>query len=447
MRRLLVVGRDRAFTRFVAESLLERSMDAFMPRPDDAWDIARAHSALEAEVLIARGRRRFDAILLDRDSNDQPSLALATKLRAHEATETTPLFLTTDRGRDPHARRTGAERLGVAGFLERPLTPAAVRAALELLDRRRRALIVDGAAEKAHQLAETFARHGFEVRIAATEDDAVQAVSAFEPDVALVALTPQSNPCARLKQAQSERSLAVVLFGPAASGPAPTDNALRADDFVPSPMDANELVRRVEGLIGRGSAAADAREEAPEASSPSEEREHPTSPGRAVSLRAPRSSPSAEQPPPAITVPSALPSQRSARRVPCATSLRIKDGETLLQSRTLDISPGGLHFELGRTLPVGTELDLDFRLPDTDRTIRATGKVTWAGPHGVGVKFTHIDKADLHSIVDYVNQLSRLLFAAQTRGRDTSPDAGGRDLANSSAPDESAAHRAAPLSE
>ena len=40
MKRILLVAADRALTRFMAEALMERTMD-LPPRPDDPWDVAR----------------------------------------------------------------------------------------------------------------------------------------------------------------------------------------------------------------------------------------------------------------------------------------------------------------------------------------------------------------------------------------------------------------------
>lgn len=412
MKRLMVVAKDRAFTRFVAESLLGRSMDAFMPHPDDPWTIARAHGALEAEVLVTRGRRRFHAIIVDRTLPDRSAVDLVRRLRTTELARATPVFLVTERGRDPHARRIATEELGVAGFLERPVSTGTLRAALELLDRRRRILLVEPEPELSQRHADALRRARFEVITASTPEGALRALRSFDPDVAAMALSVDGRDgvelCAHIKRTHVERSIPVVLFGQVAPlrHLESSENALRADDFVQAPFSDALLVSRITRQVGRGVVDSEPPEgDAPE-SVVEESRDLPTSPGR------PPSSGQHEiaKPPPSASPPSVGPSQRQTRRVPCRTTLSVRDGASRIESETLDISHGGLYFALDRPLDRGDLVDLTFRLPEGGKEIVAVGRVAWSGPRGVGVKFSRIDKGDLHAIVDYVNRVSRVLY-------------------------------------
>mgnify|MGYP006288584203 CR=1 FL=1 len=413
MKRLLVVGRDRAFTRFVAESLIGRPMDAFMPRPDDPWDVARAHSALEADVLVTRGRRRFDVVVLDRELPDRAPLELAERLRRTPRAQATPIFLVTERGRDPHARRIATERLGIAGFLERPVSASTLNAGLELLERRRRVLVVEPEPERGLRFARAFERHDFDVMTASSREGAMRAMRNFDPDVAALSLSCDVHGgldvCAELERARADRRIPVALYGQPRALPRQerSENALRADDFVRAPFDDDFLVQRIIGLVGLGGNASDPAASDSADDSGDQSSDLPTSPGKVPSSGFSELS----APPPSASPAAVGPTQRQTRRVPCETKVRIRDGETLVESRTLDISHGGLYFQLDRPPSVGTRLDLAFRLPETEQTIRAEGKVAWLGPRGVGVKFSRIDKADLHAIVDYVNRVSRVLYS------------------------------------
>ena len=115
MKRLLVAAPERDLTRFVAESLLERSVDG-PPRADDAWDIARAHTALEARLLVTHGGRPFDAAVLDQGLGADELLGLLETLAAQASTPP-PIFVLTERGRDRHVRRVATED-DVARLLE-----------------------------------------------------------------------------------------------------------------------------------------------------------------------------------------------------------------------------------------------------------------------------------------------------------------------------------------
>jgi hypothetical protein len=61
-------------------------------------------------------------------------------------------------------------------------------------------------------------------------------------------------------------------------------------------------------------------------------------------------------------------------------------------------------------LPVHTELDLDFRLPEVHRPLRLTAQVMWAGRHpksrapGMGLRFLALDRPSTSQIDSFVHQ-------------------------------------------
>ncbi len=77
-----------------------------------------------------------------------------------------------------------------------------------------------------------------------------------------------------------------------------------------------------------------------------------------------------------------------------------------------DLSRGGVFVESLGKLPVDTELDLDFRLPDVRKPLQLTAQVMWAGPHprsrapGMGLRFLALDRSGTQRIDTFVHQFT-----------------------------------------
>jgi uncharacterized protein (TIGR02266 family) len=75
-----------------------------------------------------------------------------------------------------------------------------------------------------------------------------------------------------------------------------------------------------------------------------------------------------------------------------------------------DLSRGGVFVESLGKLPVDTELDLDFRLPDVRKPLRPTAQVMWTGLHpksralGMGLRFLALDRPSNQQIDSFVHQ-------------------------------------------
>jgi len=75
-----------------------------------------------------------------------------------------------------------------------------------------------------------------------------------------------------------------------------------------------------------------------------------------------------------------------------------------------DLSRGGVFVESLGKLPVDTELDLDFRLPDVRKPLRPTAQVMWTGTHpksrapGMGLRFLALDRPSTQQIDSFVHQ-------------------------------------------
>lgn len=483
---LLVVAGDRALTRFIAETLLARKLERGGPHlRGNGWAIARAHSGLEGLVLLTRSEQRFDAVLVDQSLPDRDALSFLERVRKEPAGEQIPLFVMTERGRDQLTRKLASDSYAVTGFIDKPVTAESLRRGLRSLERMRHVLIVDPSEQVRGELEGELRRASFSVESLATARDALASVSAGRPDAVVIGLgLPDmggAELCVQLKRSPATHTVPVLLHGSVSELSAVDidENAHRADDFLQDPVTGPALVARILALVGRGAsrvgpppsppprraeseAGMDARRPAVTVEGPAlapspvpgplrsplpgsppadEWSGKPSSTRRNLSA-VPRASESTdlslasvhgeaprEPGPPSSPPASASPSQagqakRSTRRVPCNLSVSFRDGATIYQSTTLNISNGGILIATDHPLEMGTHIDLTLELPDRDTPITAVGKVAWAssaragqgqdgsGSFGVGVKFSKIDPLDLKAIVDYVNSVSRAVYVA-----------------------------------
>lgn len=474
MKQLLVVAGDRALTKFVAETLLGRKITPNDPlMQGNGWEIARAHTGLEALLLVTKSGKRFDAIVLDQHLPDRDVLQLLDALRSSPESEELPIFIMSERGRDHLARRLASDAYFVAGFIDKPVTSESLRRGLRNLHRMRTVLVVDGQAERMDDFTKTLKQAGYGVETALDVQSALRAVAKNRPDAVVSALKLSDRSgallCLELKRQSGTHAIPVLLHGEMhdLADAEIEENAHRADDFLGPGLTGEVLLARLSTLVGRGTSGvssapppgsglgggseqrtlpqisrADVQEAKLRASGesakpePWEGQKTPTgeSPAR---LLAPDPSSTGERDaahlstrpptlpglPPASASPSNHPSsKRSNRRVPCNLSVSIRDGETIYRSSTLNISDGGILITTEHPLKIGTHIDLTLELPTTERPITAVGKVAWfgsapAGPDGaarsgVGVKFSRIDPKDLQAIVDYVNHISKVVYVA-----------------------------------
>lgn len=90
----------------------------------------------------------------------------------------------------------------------------------------------------------------------------------------------------------------------------------------------------------------------------------------------------------------------------------------VIEGKGLDLSSGGLFFELARPLPIGTGVELDLHLArphESGPRIAASGMVAWHNarhnptkahhPAGMGIKFTRIAPRAAEILADYLKRL------------------------------------------
>jgi uncharacterized protein (TIGR02266 family) len=80
--------------------------------------------------------------------------------------------------------------------------------------------------------------------------------------------------------------------------------------------------------------------------------------------------------------------RRAAPRVAVAVPVSFQAGGTIAGARTQDIGRGGVAIRTMDPLPLGTQIELTFRLPGSTKDIAASGRVAWSDRRvGMGVQF------------------------------------------------------------
>jgi len=86
-----------------------------------------------------------------------------------------------------------------------------------------------------------------------------------------------------------------------------------------------------------------------------------------------------------------------------------------------NLSRGGIFVEAHADLPPHTEVDLDFRLPDSDTRVSPSAEVMWrrmeapGQPPGMGMRFLALDRTSIERIDDYVYERSPSLQSRRPR--------------------------------
>ena len=93
-------------------------------------------------------------------------------------------------------------------------------------------------------------------------------------------------------------------------------------------------------------------------------------------------------------------------------SVRLSRAEAAAWGVVRDLSRGGVFIESHGRLPLATEVDLDFRLPNVRVPMRPTAEVVWQGRHpksgatGMGLRFLALDRSATAQIDAYVHERS-----------------------------------------
>jgi uncharacterized protein (TIGR02266 family) len=86
--------------------------------------------------------------------------------------------------------------------------------------------------------------------------------------------------------------------------------------------------------------------------------------------------------------------RRADSRVPVTVSISVQSSGGITAARTRDVSRGGVAIQTMAPLPLGTVVELLFRLPGSSQDITATGRVAWVDRRtGMGVQFERLAPA------------------------------------------------------
>jgi len=103
--------------------------------------------------------------------------------------------------------------------------------------------------------------------------------------------------------------------------------------------------------------------------------------------------------------------RRMGKRISGKISISFKTASDFFKAYIANLGEGGLFIHTSKSLPVGSLLDLEFSLPDSDQTITAKGKVMWIRPQdmstekmppGMGIQFINMNPNDNELLKNYL---------------------------------------------
>ena len=189
MKNLLVVAGDRALTKFIAETLLQKKIERGGPSlRGNGWTIARSHSALEGLLMLTKSEQRFDALVVDQNLPDRDVLSFLDQVRKLPGCDLLPIFVMSERGRDQLTRKLASEAYVVTGFIDKPVTAESLRRGLRTLERMRLVLLAEESPIASAEFERELRKAGFAVELVRTAKEAVAVVSTNRPDAIVISL-------------------------------------------------------------------------------------------------------------------------------------------------------------------------------------------------------------------------------------------------------------------
>ena len=109
------------------------------------------------------------------------------------------------------------------------------------------------------------------------------------------------------------------------------------------------------------------------------------------------------------------PEKRQSKRIPFKLKVDCQYQGNFLFEYATDISQHGIFIETREPLKVGTQVALQFTLPDEKKTMEVVGKVMWTNPAtsgsknpGMGIEFNGLSDIDKETITTLVRRLAVL---------------------------------------
>jgi uncharacterized protein (TIGR02266 family) len=105
---------------------------------------------------------------------------------------------------------------------------------------------------------------------------------------------------------------------------------------------------------------------------------------------------------------------RGLARVALEAEVQIVHDQQERRGTARNLSRGGIFVEADHTMPLATEVALEFRLPEAKRSLAPTAQVIWHRPranglpHGMGLQFLALDSAAAEAIDSFVYERAAL---------------------------------------
>jgi uncharacterized protein (TIGR02266 family) len=106
------------------------------------------------------------------------------------------------------------------------------------------------------------------------------------------------------------------------------------------------------------------------------------------------------------------PDQRAHMRAALGVQISLGSDHNFFVGLAHNVSAGGVFVATHEPHTIGSELDLELKLPEREQPIRAMGKVCWVRPYdeandapaGVGIRFSRLAPGDVSSIEAFIEQ-------------------------------------------
>jgi uncharacterized protein (TIGR02266 family) len=106
------------------------------------------------------------------------------------------------------------------------------------------------------------------------------------------------------------------------------------------------------------------------------------------------------------------PDQRAHIRSALGVEISLGSDHNFFVGLAENVSAGGVFIATHEAHAIGSELELELKLPERQQPIRARGKVCWVRPYdaandapaGVGIRFSKLAPGDVSSIEAFIEQ-------------------------------------------
>ncbi len=107
--------------------------------------------------------------------------------------------------------------------------------------------------------------------------------------------------------------------------------------------------------------------------------------------------------------------RRGEKRIPVELEVKYSTHQGFAIDWITNISKGGMFIKTENPLPVGTQLEIKFSVPEQDEIISAEGEVRWVAPPshgefvvpGMGIKITKIDEKSKKFLEEFMEKYGK----------------------------------------